>query len=110
MKKLKIILMFLVTLQILVSCSIIKDGAIIGAHNAFQKGDYIHSIKEIDVVLSQYDFDDNTRASLIYMKAKNLEKLNEPAQAMSLYNYLVEKYPDTESSYMARAVLQNSGL
>jgi tetratricopeptide (TPR) repeat protein len=90
----------------LTACSpMMQDGALVRARNKFLEGDYVNAIAYADNAIAKYHYNDNTRASLLFMKAESYQQLNEYEKAIGIYTYLTQKYPDTEYASMSQAIL-----
>ncbi|WP_017446371.1 hypothetical protein [Gayadomonas joobiniege] len=88
---------------LMIGCSILPDGAYIGANNAYQEGDYKLAIKKVNSALHRYkgEYTNESRASLYLIKAQSLAALGEKQQAQALYYLISKAYAQTEAGFLA---------
>jgi len=86
-------------------------GAISRANSNYLKGDYTDTIAISDRALRSYDYTDEEKAELLFLKASSYMKLEDFDATVSTMKYIVDKYPDTEHGYRAVQILSriNSG-
>lgn len=102
----KPVLVLIVAVMLVGCASMVRDGAIIRAHDNFEDGDYTDAIAIADRALNAYDYNDDQRAQLLFLKAVSYQKLEDYQSALALYRYIAYKYPDTEYGFRAASILQ----
>jgi len=102
MKYYKVVVLSLV----LIGCSISSAGPS-RSHKAYEKGDYPEAIRLVDRALNVYEYTDEDKANLYFIKANSYLKLNEKENALGTLTYITEQYPETESAYKSVALLES---
>ncbi|TXR54540.1 tetratricopeptide repeat protein [Reinekea thalattae] len=90
---------------IMSGCSLAPASAS-NSYNANDEGNYEESLRKIEYSLIKYNYSDEDTANLMLLKADNYMKLGESAYALGVLNYVVDKYPETEAAFKAKALLQ----
>jgi hypothetical protein len=85
--------------------SMARDGAIIRAHNNFNDGDCEDVISIADRAVRVYDYDDDRKAELLFLKAKCLEKTKDIEGAIALHAFIAYKYPKTEYGFRSNMII-----
>ncbi|MBU2713907.1 tetratricopeptide repeat protein [Zooshikella harenae] len=85
--------------------SMARDGAFIRAQNNFSDGDFEETIEISDRALRMYEYDNEAKAQLLFLKAQSYQKLNKSAEARTTYQFIIDKYPNTEYAYRAKQAL-----
>ena len=97
---------FIVILYLTSGCSsLAKNGALIRAENHYAEGAYQDSIHIIERALRQYDYNDEEKSSLLFLKALNYQKVGDHQTAYILLNYIAYTYPETEYGFRSLAIL-----
>lgn len=88
----------------LTGCSILPQGAYIGANKAYDQGDYSRAVYKVNTALHKYssEYDRASKANLYWIKAQSLAALGESAQAVSLYQFISTAYPETEAGILSK--------
>jgi len=108
MRGLSIVLIFIV----LSGCaSVASVGAISRANSNYSKGDYNDTISIADHALRAYDYTDEEKAELLFLKASSYVELDDIDAGYATMRYIADKYPDTEHGYRVLQILNrlNSG-
>ncbi|SFM69870.1 hypothetical protein [Marinobacter zhejiangensis] len=103
----KSVLVVLLAVMLVGCASMVRDGAIIRVQDNLADGDYADAIAIADRALNAYDYSDDQRAQLLFMKAVSYQNLEDYQTALALYGYLAYKYPDTEYGFRAATILES---
>lgn len=85
----------------LVSCGMARDGSLIGARKALEKGQYEKALRKLSMTESYGEMSMKTKIEVIFLRAKTYEKQNNIAAAIGAYKYLVTNFPNSEKAYIA---------
>ena len=99
---------FLATLGLLgglTSCNYARIGAWSIAQEHFADEEYREAIEESDKLLRYGTASSEERASVYLLQARSHEKLGETNEALGLYKYVQDSFPDTPQSYQAKEAL-----
>lgn len=103
----KHVLVLLLAVMLVGCASMVRDGAIIRAQDNFADGDYADAIAIADRALNAYDYNDDQRAQLLFLKAASYQRMEDYQGALALYRYIAYKYPETEYGFRAATILQS---
>jgi len=85
--------------------SLARDGAMIRAHNNFNEGDCQDVISIVDRAIRVYDYNDERKAELFFLKAKCLEKTHDIEGAIALHAYIAYTYPKTQYGFRSNLIM-----
>ncbi len=107
----RILLIILIAIMVSGCAATASRGAMSRANSNFLKGDYTDTIAISDRALRTYDYTDDEKAELLFLKASSYMKLDDIDATVSTMKYIADKYPDTEHGYRAIQILSrvNSG-
>jgi hypothetical protein len=83
-----------------------KNGAIYRVQSNFADGDYVYVIEKVEISINRYDYSDENKAALLYLKAVSYGKLADYEAKLSTLKYIVFKFPMTEYGFRAAAILE----
>ncbi len=89
----------------LVSCSTVRIGSWSKAQNYFADEEYREAIAESERLLRYGTASPEERASVYLLQARSHEKLGERNEALGLYKYVYDTFPDTPQSYQAKEAI-----
>ncbi|OZG70699.1 hypothetical protein BTA51_24200 [Hahella sp. CCB-MM4] len=99
---------FLTLLLGLSGCSsMVKDGAMIRASNNYSDGDYEDTIEIVERSMHMYDYNDEEKSQLLFLKALSFQKLGDVQTAYSVLKYITYKFPETEYGFRAATILES---
>ena len=84
-----------------------SEGAIIIANKRFNQGEYEEAIDQVERSLRTYEYSDEIKAKLLFIKSISYGKLGDPASAISILEYIVYKYPETEYGFRSITILKS---
>jgi len=84
-----------------------KNGAIYRVQSNFADGDYVYVIEKVESSINRYDYSDENKASLLYLKAVSYGKLANYEAKLSTLKYIAFKFPKTEYGFRAAMVLES---
>lgn len=87
------------------SCSTARIGAWSTAQDHFAEEEYREAIAESERLLRYGTASAEERASVYLLQARSHEKLGETKEALGLYKYVYDTFPDTPQSYQAKEAL-----
>jgi hypothetical protein len=85
--------------------SMARDGAMIRAHSNFNDGDCADVISIVDRAIRVYDYNDERKAELYFLKAKCLEKTSDIEGAIALHAYIAYTYPKTQYGFRSNLIM-----
>lgn len=85
--------------------SLAQDGAVIRAYNNYEKGECTDVIEIVDRAVRVYDYADERKAELLFLKAGCLEQANDIDGAIALHGYIAYTYPKTQFGFRSKAIL-----
>lgn len=75
------------------------------SYKAYNAGNYEESLRLANRAISTYEYTDEDKANLLFLKAESYAKLKQSSNAMGVLIYIVKTYPDSEASYRAKSLL-----
>jgi tetratricopeptide (TPR) repeat protein len=75
------------------------------SYKAYNAGEYEESLRLTNRALSTYEYSQEDKANLLFLKADNYVKLKQPANALGIVLYIIETYPNTEAYFRAKTLL-----
>jgi len=104
------ILLIVVLGATLANCTTISQrGNLSRASGRYAEEDYQGAISLADFAISQGETTPEIMSQAQFLKAKSLEALGQGSEAAGLYQFIVEKYPDTAAAYQAKGRLAMLG-
>lgn len=103
----RITICFLLIISSIGCASMVKEGAIIGAHKHFNNGEYEDAISRVEWAIRNYEYSDEEKAKLFFIKSSSYAKLGDLASAISILEYIVFKFPETEYGFRSVSILQS---
>jgi len=106
--------LLLALLPLLCSCGLlppppadmIQGGAVDNAYRAYNKGDYATALGELSLAEFYGTMSDERHAEILYLKGRCLEGMGHRLEAVSLYEYLIKTFHDTEFAARAKGRLE----
>lgn len=98
---------FALILSLLGCASMVKEGAMIGANKHFANAEYEEAIYRVEWALRNYDYSDEEKARLFFIKSSSYLKLGDVASAVSILEYITFKFPETEYGFRCKAILES---
>ncbi len=89
----------------LASCSTARVGTWSIAQEHFADEEYREAIEASDRLLRYGTASPEERASVYLLQARSREKLGETNEAIGLYKYVYDSFPDTPQSYQAKEAI-----
>ena len=89
----------------LASCGTARIGAWSSAQDHFADEEYREAIAESEKLLRYGIASPEERASVYLLQARSHEKLGETNEAVGLYKYVYDTFPDTPQSYQAKEAI-----
>jgi len=86
--------------------SMAKDGAIIRAYNNYNDNDCQDVISIVDRAVRVYDYNDDRKAELLFLKAQCFEKTKDFEGALALYGYIAYTFPKTQHGFRSNLILK----
>lgn len=87
---------------VLTSCGLAYDGALIYAHEAFEKKEYDRALAKISYAENyKPKLSEKEQREILLLKARIYEGKGDSQAYTGLYKYLAEKYPESEEGYIA---------
>jgi tetratricopeptide (TPR) repeat protein len=105
----KISMTFFLALALVVqSCSAgsLQNGAMIGAHKAFAKGDCEKVLNKLSQAQRYQEPSPALKAEISHLRGLCLEKLSRTNEAIGVYKYLINTFPKSEYAYRAKERLR----
>lgn len=90
--------------------SMAKNGAQSRAFNNYQEGEYQDTIDIVERALRSYEYSDEDKARLLYLKALSYDRLGDSKTAFVTLTYIVFKFPETEFGFRANAEIKTLEL
>jgi tetratricopeptide (TPR) repeat protein len=101
-------LIILTLLIITSSCStILSDGASIQAYNAHKRGNYKKAIQLVSQALEMYEYSNEAKANMLFIKAESYARINEDTSALGVLTYIISTYPNSEAAHKASVLLMS---
>jgi len=98
----------IVILFVLTGCtSFVKKGAIYSVQSNFVDGNYVQVIKKVEKSINMYDYSDENKAKLLYLKAVSYGKLANYEAKLSTLKYILFKFPMTEYGFRSATILES---
>lgn len=107
MKKL---IYFPLTIAVFVSifgCGTAQKGAMIRAYSGIENREYGFSLKRLFEAEKYVDPEPALKAEISYLKGICFEGLSKMSDARAMYKFVIDKFPDSQYSYMARERLNS---
>ncbi len=82
-----------------------KDGAVIRVHNNYNDGDCKDVISIVDRAVRVYDYNDERKAELLFIKAKCYEKTKDFEGALALHGYIAYTFPKTQYGFRSNLIM-----
>ena len=99
------VLVLVLAVGLVSSCSITRAGAWLQAQDAFAAGDYRGAIKKADASLRYGSPSEEERANANLLKAQSYERLGQIGDAVALYTFVARNFPQTPQGYQAAFAL-----
>ena len=104
----RILSIILIAIMLAGCASAASQGALRRAQKNYLKGDYTDTVAIADRALRSYDYTDEQKAELLFLKGSSYQKLDDIDAALATMKYVVDKYPDTEHGYRAAQALSTA--
>ncbi|MGJ8694532.1 MAG: tetratricopeptide repeat protein [Thalassotalea sp.] len=89
-------------LIVLTGCSATaKNGGLSRVIANYDDGDYQESIYIANRIMRTHEYDQSSKAMILYYKALSLAALNRQSEATGIYRFLEKNYPETEYGFIA---------
>lgn len=87
--------------------SLARDGAMIIAVNNYSDGDYKNTIDVVERALRHYDYTEEQKSNLLFLKALSYQNLGDYKSAYTLYKFIAYKYPNTEYGFRSVTIIND---
>ncbi|EWH08122.1 hypothetical protein DS2_18930 [Catenovulum agarivorans DS-2] len=86
------------------ACTMVKQGAFIGANKHYAQQNYAEAIRAADSALFKYDaeYSSAQKAKLYWIKAQAYDALGEASNAEQVYKFIAAQYPSTQEGLSAQ--------